>query len=101
MSVDNNIKPLEDKVSEWLSQQGYRLEYLTHKDLMDAGLHSTLGNYVESAEGQSREIDVSAFGEVKNSDPPILVKVLCECKYSKKNPWVLLSSRLTSHLLAD
>ncbi len=93
---------LTGKVTEWLGQEGYRLEYITHKALRDVGLTTVMSNYVESANGTQREIDIIAslqpdFGTAK----PTLVRIMCECKYSADKPWILLQSGIPANLWCD
>ena len=92
---------LEEKLIDWLGSEGYRLEYLAHKAFVDAGVKSVLGHYVESSEGKPREIDVMAFLATSGRDPVLLARVLCECKYSRRQPWVLLASGLNPDLFLD
>jgi hypothetical protein len=89
--------PLNDQVAEWLSSHGLRLEYAVHAAFRRAGLAAALSNYVESADGKFREIDVTAHSRGSNS----LLKVMCECKYSKAKPWVLLHTGLVSDPVLD
>jgi len=93
---------IEDKVVDWLSKEGYRLEYIVHKAFSDIGLTTVMSNHFETSEGKWREIDVTAVqmpvGELAKS---IAVRVMCECKYSADNPWVLLQSALQSNLWCD
>lgn len=91
---------LESKVEAWLGKEGYRLEYLTHKAFTDAGLTSVIGDYIETTEGKPREIDVTAHETLK-SDPTAVVRVMCECKYSSAQPWVLMSSDLFGNFWTD
>src|SRR5947209_2473648 len=104
-------KTLEDSVVAWLATQGYRLEYLTHKALQDAGLGAQLGVFIED-EGKQREVDVlgsaardsevsriMGFNAVTgsmyhtHSTEQLCACILCECKYSVQHPWVILGSR--------
>ncbi|MFO0797900.1 MAG: hypothetical protein U0804_10500 [Gemmataceae bacterium] len=92
---------LEAKVSEWLSTEGYRLEYLTSKAFRDAGLRTTMSYHVESEEGKRRELDVTAMSKNSSEERPVVARVVCECKYSKEHPWVLLTQGLKAHFWAD
>lgn len=55
----------EDSVADWLANQGYMLEYVTHRALQDTGLSSLMSGYVENPDGTWREIDVSAMEQSK------------------------------------
>jgi hypothetical protein len=93
----SNTPGLEASVADWLEKTGYRLEYQTHSAFVRAGLVPTMAFHVKSAEGKIREIDVA----VAEMHGRLLLKVLCECKYSTGKPWVLLSSDLPPFILAD
>lgn len=93
---------LTNKVEEWLGCEGYRLEYITHKALNDVGLTTVMSDYVESANGSLREIDITAsltpdLGIAKST----LVRLMCECKYSVDKPWILLQSGIPANLWCD
>src|SRR5262245_28454562 len=92
---------LESQIVGWLAKEGYRLEYQTHHAFNAAGLDAVMSHYVTNADGKPREIDVSASVSDFQKKPPIVVRVLCECKYSAGTPWVLLQSDLEANLLAD
>lgn len=99
--MESGEQKIEESVAAWLAEEGYRLEYLTHKAFHDAGIRANLSHYVEMPEGKWREIDVSAYQWLEGREPPTLVRVLCECKYSKDKPWILLHSGLRANLFAD
>ncbi len=99
--MSDKKKTNEQRVSEWLASEGYRLEYLTHAAFKKVGIHATMSYYVETPDGKPREIDVAAFLESSNQTSKIILRVLCECKYSMDKPWVLMLSDLSSHLFAD
>ena len=92
---------LEQKVLQWLAREGYRLEYLTQEAFRDAGVRTTMSHYIESPDGKFREIDVSAFQDASTESSVIMLRALCECKYSMDKPWVLMLSGLSSSLFAD
>src|SRR6266852_7593989 len=73
---------LEHKLVDWLSREGYRLEYLTVEAFRAEGIDALLGYFVESTEGKQREIDVCAYTPLETFNPPIIARVFCECKYS-------------------
>ena len=94
---------VEGSVADWLANQGYVLEYVTHRALWDAGLPALMSSHVENLDGTWREIDVSAMEQAKKfeTECPSIVRLFCECKYSRQQPWVLLTSGLRAHLFAD
>ncbi len=93
---------LTNKVEDWLGCEGYRLEYITHKALNDVGLTTVMSNYVESADGSLREVDITAS---LMPDPEMTkltsVRLMCECKYSVDKPWILLQSGIPANLACD
>lgn len=94
-------QPLEDKVADWLAKEGYRLEYLTTGALRAEGFNAVMSHYVETPEGKPREIDVTAVEIDQEGKTPVAVRVLCECKYSAENPWIILQSGLAADLYID
>ena len=102
--MESNNLDMSEKIIGWLEKEGYRLEYMTHKAFRDAGFTANIGEYFMSAEGKLREIDVTAFidsHQVDSDEKVRLVRVMCECKYSKDNPWVMMTTGLTSDFFAD
>lgn len=91
--MPSDKRSLEDKVATWLAAEGYRLEYQTLKAMRDAGLNAYLGRHVKTAQGKPREIDVTVLQtHRKNERHDLLIRLLCECKYSAGKPWVLLDA---------
>ena len=75
-------------VEKWLNSQGYPLEYKTYGALWpyfhgQAGL----GMHVLAEGDQPREIDVYAQRTQPDLDQgkAFLLRIICECKYSKHN----------------
>ena len=89
---------MTERVAEWLGTEGCRLEYKTHEAFanVDPSVVTGMGLYVPNAEGVPREIDVFA-SITREYGPSALgwnrvahVALICECKYSKGVPWILL-----------
>lgn len=83
---------LNDKIQNWLATEGYPLEFRTAHALRSAGLSVTMGLML--GQDQPREIDVvadSPFG-TPSSDYTGRVRLLVECKYARKKPWIVLQS---------
>jgi len=90
---------LRAKVEEWLNSQGYPLEYRTYWALYRHFLgKTTLGAYVRPEAGDAREVDVSAYEThiIHGTTKGLHLRLLCECKYSKDKPWVLLYGNMES-----
>lgn len=100
-------KSLQDKVNEWVKEQGYPLEMYVAQSFRDANYIVTQSDiYVDSDIEKSREIDVVAYKNVqrtqytsyklsltapKVSEGATLTIGCCiECKTSHK-PWVLFT----------
>lgn len=76
-----------------MNSQGFRLEYRAFAALWRRFPgHCRLDDYFVSADGAPCEIDVTAqlsHWQIQRGYG-FLLRVLCECKYSKSKPWVLL-----------
>lgn len=87
------IKPLKNKIEEWLLKQGYPLEMRVAKSLRNKQFQVSQSHYYKDFQtGEHREIDILA----KRADRIGLVEIafLVECKTTKK-PWVLFTSEDT------
>lgn len=83
---------LVERVSAWLSKEGYPLEFSTAAQLRRAGFHVRQGEYVSDSDGgEPREIDVTATLTVQVRDSLLRIYNLVECKWSKDKPWVLFA----------
>jgi hypothetical protein len=87
---EDDRRSIEEKVSIWLGETGYRLEYLAYRAFREVGISVGMSAFLESPEGKPREIDLLA-SESDASDSLITVSIVCECKYLD-HPWVLLHS---------
>ncbi len=80
------------RVSAWLSNEGYPLEFAVAEEFESHGFRVFQGFYTE-AEGvhPPREIDVLAEITRHAEDSLIRAGFVVECKVSKKKPWVLFT----------
>jgi hypothetical protein len=84
-----------DSVREWLSREGYPLEYETAREVRRAGFTAWQGLFYEDPEtSQPREADVSADEPESPKEPWRPVRLAIECKNNSK-PWLVLTSKLT------
>jgi len=84
---------LQTNVTEWLSKQGFPLEFATAKALADQGFRTDQGAYVPDPKtGVLREIDVIASSETSREGITFRTSVVVECKWSKDKPWVVFTS---------
>jgi hypothetical protein len=91
--MSDDHESVESKLVDWLSTQGFALEYQTYNAFSDVGLQPILSNYVQNEDETWREIDVSASSLLNEPGrEPIGIRVCCECKYSKSRPWVLMEA---------
>lgn len=99
-----NEESLEQKVSAWVNEQGYRLEHKVKSALSRKAFKPVLSLYVPTRDNSKhRQVDVTfargKFGFRGSEDdvctapePDIEIRWLCECKYSRKRPWVILAA---------
>lgn len=93
-----HTKDLASKVREWLSTEGYPLEFQAASILRrKKGFRVWQGMYVrEHDKDIAREIDVLASMDCLVEDHLFRVYHVIECKYSKDKPWVVFSSSHSS-----
>jgi hypothetical protein len=104
MPIEPAQANLTESLIEWLSSEGYVLEYKTLHALRAAGMNATMGFHINSRDGVPREIDVTSLAvAAKNQDAQCLyvIRLICECKYTAEKPWVILQSGLASGLPQD
>jgi hypothetical protein len=86
---------LAEKVKNWLSEQGFPLEFRTAAAFQSAGIRVLQGFYVtDQSSGLSREIDILAKISV-SAAPYLEIGIVVECKWSRDKPWVVFTSRST------
>jgi hypothetical protein len=90
MSEDEST--LIQRVSGWLSKEGYPLEFATAAEWRRAGFHVRQGEYISDSDGgEPREVDVNAALTVHVRDSILRTHHLIECKWSRDKPWVLFA----------
>ena len=83
---------LEGKVRDWLSQEGYPLEFYAASVLQAAQARVHRGLYTRDGDGNAREIDVQGDWTLSVQDGKSLrLSMIIECKWSKSKPWVVFS----------
>ncbi len=97
--TDNGSSPsavLEQRVRDWLSRQGYPLEFRTAAEFSKAGFQVRQGDYVQDTiSDKLREIDVLADAPSRHPDQPVRVSYIVECKWTREKPWVVFTSSET------
>lgn len=96
--MKNEKIDLKSKVEEWLTKEGYSLEFYVatqfkkSKFLVKQGVHvrDNLSDLV-------REIDVLATNDLGVNDHTISIEHVIECKWSKDKPWVIFTSDNSIH----
>ena len=83
---------LQSKVEEWLSKQGFPLEFRVARTLNGVGLPSFQGRYVRDPQSDElRETDVISSLHHESRDILCRTSVVVECKWSRDRPWVLFT----------
>ena len=84
---------IEDRVHDWLSRQGYPLEFRTAAVFSKAGFQVRQGEYVsETRSDKVREIDILADAPRRHVDQPARICYVVECKWTKEKPWIIFTS---------
>lgn len=98
---DKPEKDIRDKVSEWLSNEGYPLEFFSASTFHSNGFYVRQGYYVQDLHSDSpREIDILAELTSFSPEPSFLrICYVVECKWSGDKPWVVFTSR--HHQIAE
>jgi hypothetical protein len=101
--IDNDKpeKDIRDKVSEWLSNEGYPLEFFSAGTFHSNGFYVRQRYYVQDLHSDSpREIDVLAEITSFSPEPSFLrICYVVECKWSGDKPWAVFTSR--HHQIAE
>lgn len=85
---------VKSKVAEWLSKQGFPLEFKTAEIFAKQGFETDQGAYVtDPIDATLREIDVIASTERQIEGRSYRLSIVAECKWSHERPWVVFTSR--------
>lgn len=100
-NADKSEKDIKDKVSEWLSNEGYPLEFFSASTFHSSGFQVRQGYYVQDLQSDTpREIDVLAEMTSFSPEPSFLrICYVVECKWSGDKPWTVFTSR--HHQIAE
>ncbi len=84
---------LNDKLMNWLNEQGYPLEMATAQLFRQHGFRAFQSDFYTDPESNTqREIDVLAYRQKEVEDAQLRVSFSVECKNAKDKPWVMFSS---------
>ena len=84
---------LRDKVAEWLSKEGYPLEFQVANCFHKNGFNVHQGGYITDGQSESlREVDVLAEINTRVNDILFRIYHVVECKWSKDKPWIIFTS---------
>ena len=87
-------KPLDERLADWLSKQGYPMEMEVAQEFRAGGFAVGQSTYFLDPEtGEAREIDLTAWDEKKVSNFDVRLTCFVECKLSTDKPWVIFTSR--------
>ena len=85
---------LENKIIQWLDNQGYPLEMQIARILKREGFTVSMGDiYADIETGIQREIDVTATKWIVGDQWIVQICFRIECKLSRDKPWVIFTSR--------
>jgi hypothetical protein len=88
---------LQQKVSQWLSQEGYPLEFFTATTFRKHGFGVWQGYYAEDTKTSAvREIDIIAYVDRRLKDGFLRIEHVVECKWTKEKPWVVFCAKSAS-----
>ncbi len=97
METDKSNPTLQQKVTQWLSQEGYPLEFFTATTFRRHGFRVWQGQYAEDSKTSTvREIDVIACADREMAKGFLRVEHVVECKWTKDKPWVVFCSKSSS-----
>lgn len=80
---------LNEKVEQWLSKEGYPLEFLAANIMQKIGYAVRQGQYARTSDNTPREIDLVATVSKYHDERLLRVYNVVECKFSKDKPWVV------------
>lgn len=84
---------MKDKIKNWLSEQGYPLEFRVANYLRKNGFNTIQSDYYQDSNTrQNREIDVVAYKQINTPKLLIRITLVVECKSGRNKPWLLFSS---------
>lgn len=95
-NLNRGNEPLHKKVIEWLTNEGYPLEFYTASILEKHRYEVRQGFYVRDTQSNlPREIDVLASVTTMMDQSFSFLRVihLIECKWSKDKPWIIFTSK--------
>ncbi|MCJ7552365.1 MAG: hypothetical protein MUO34_00650 [Ignavibacteriaceae bacterium] len=89
MSENENI---QNKILDWLSKEGYPLEFRVANIFRKFKFNTSQGNYVNDFKTNNpREIDVIAQHTTRVENSFLRISYLVECKWTGNKPWVIFT----------
>jgi hypothetical protein len=89
---DNNS--LENKILDWLSKEGYPLEFKVANIFRANGFYTFQGQYVKDFKTETpREIDILAQVSSDVDDSFLRICYVVECKWTENKPWVIFTDQ--------
>jgi hypothetical protein len=87
-------KDLKSQVREWISKEGYPLEFKTANIFKQNLFAVRQGGYVKDFKTNTpRELDVIAECTFDNKNGLLRIQYVIECKWTGNKPWVIFSDR--------
>lgn len=94
----SEVDKIENKILEWLSKEGYPLEFQVANIFRKFGFPSFQGKYINDYKTNNpREIDVIAQHTTNVGDSFLRISYLVECKWTGNKPWVIFTDEF-SHI---
>jgi hypothetical protein len=96
--IDSDENELANKVSQWVNDEGYPLEYFAANVFRRKGFRTTQGDYARDNDDTPREIDICADMTCRTDASSGLIRAynIVECKWTKSKPWVVFTSPTTT-----
>jgi hypothetical protein len=89
---------IENKILDWLSKEGYPLEYEAANIFKKKKFHTFQGRYVNDYKTDNpREIDVVAQRTIDINGSFLRIIYLTECKWTGNKPWIIFTDK-DSHI---
>lgn len=90
-------KDIQAKIEEWLTKEGYPVEFATAEAFAQHGFTVLQGRFFrDPKEGKVRELDVVASTAKQFEDTSIGISHIIECKWSRDKPWIVFTSAHTT-----
>lgn len=88
----SNNQELENKILNWLSKEGYPLEFKVANIFKKYKFHTHQGDYVNDYKTKTpRELDVVAKFNSNTPNSFLRIEYIVECKWTGDKPWIIFT----------